>query len=223
MLRSQELTRVRRGAYAEPAADLDPRVHLQLLEATVPQCSSAAVVSHMSAAVLHGLPVEDDALDRVHLTRFREGGGKVPAPRGATHLSATRGEHRRGGRLPGHQPRSYGAGSRMLAEPGGVGPHRGCRARQGALVRGLDGTARTLRRPHRGGLCAPGDRAARRPQRECGRIAEPPPLPSRSAARTPSGTLAGRSSGGSGETCRSLRRCSNGCTGPSREVAGGPE
>lgn len=35
-----------------------------------------AVVSHGSAAVLHGLPVPAAALDRVHLTRDRDGGGQ---------------------------------------------------------------------------------------------------------------------------------------------------
>ena len=78
--RGAELMRVRRGAYATPAEEppIDPRVaHLQLLEATLGQSSSESVVSHASAAVLHGLPIAGDQLARIHLTRDRPGQGKV--------------------------------------------------------------------------------------------------------------------------------------------------
>jgi predicted transcriptional regulator of viral defense system len=78
LARSAHLHRVRRGAYSVLASDLDPRVaHLQLLEATVRQSSPEAVVSHMSAAVVHGLPIWDDELTRVHLSRDRTSGGKT--------------------------------------------------------------------------------------------------------------------------------------------------
>lgn len=79
LARKAELVRVRRGAYvAAPEQSLDPRVaHLQLLEATVGQSSAESVVSHASAAVLHGLPIGNDQLARVHLTRNRQGNGKV--------------------------------------------------------------------------------------------------------------------------------------------------
>jgi hypothetical protein len=79
MARGTELVRIRRGAYATaPDKPLDPRVaHLQLLEATVAQSSAESVVSHASAAVLHGLPIGNDQLSRVHLTRDREGQGKI--------------------------------------------------------------------------------------------------------------------------------------------------
>ncbi|MCC6497973.1 MAG: type IV toxin-antitoxin system AbiEi family antitoxin domain-containing protein, partial [Propionibacteriaceae bacterium] len=51
-----ELDRVRRGVYA-PHRDLDQRSrHLQLLAATLPLLGVGSVVSHASAAVLHGLP-----------------------------------------------------------------------------------------------------------------------------------------------------------------------
>lgn len=46
------------------------------MEATLRQSSDQAVVSHLSAAVLHDLPVWDDQLSQVHLTRNRTGGGK---------------------------------------------------------------------------------------------------------------------------------------------------
>ena len=73
MSRAGELVHVRRGAYAEPSAtELAPRIaHLQLLHGTAPLCSPDAVVSHISAAVLHDLPVWTDRLERVHLTRSR--------------------------------------------------------------------------------------------------------------------------------------------------------
>ncbi len=79
LTRKAELVRVRRGAYVDPSEQpLDPRVaHLQLLEATLGQSSAESVVSHASAAVLHGLPIGNEQLARVHLTRNRPGNGKV--------------------------------------------------------------------------------------------------------------------------------------------------
>jgi hypothetical protein len=50
--------------------------HRYLIRATIPQLREDAVVSHASAAVLHGLPVWSRAIDRVHVTRNRSGGGK---------------------------------------------------------------------------------------------------------------------------------------------------
>lgn len=79
MTRSGELARLRRGAYADPVeGDPDPRlVHRRLVAATVPQCDPGAVVSHTSAAVAHDLPVWNEQLARVHLTRDRKGGGRT--------------------------------------------------------------------------------------------------------------------------------------------------
>lgn len=78
MTRNGELVHLRRGAYAEPAEpDLDPRLaHLRLIAATIPQCAPGAVLSHTSAATVHGLPVWQEHLGRVHLTRDRRGGGQ---------------------------------------------------------------------------------------------------------------------------------------------------
>ena len=83
--RAGTLHRVRRGAYADlPDLPADPvDRHRMLLEATLRQTSADAVVSHMSAAVLHGLPTWNSELDRVHLTRARDSGGKI---RRYTHL-----------------------------------------------------------------------------------------------------------------------------------------
>lgn len=76
--RNGELVRIRRGAYAHPDdRELTPEEdHRRLLTATMPQLRTDGVVSHVSAAVLHGLPVWESALGAVHLTRPRIGGGK---------------------------------------------------------------------------------------------------------------------------------------------------
>ncbi len=80
LVRSGDLRHVRRGAYADPAAR-DPRAeHLLLLEATLAQCHPEAVASHVSAAVVHGLPIWSTDLRQVHLTRDRVGRGRVSAP-----------------------------------------------------------------------------------------------------------------------------------------------
>ena len=58
LVRTGALERIRRGAYDQaPAADLDPvERHRRLIAATVRQTAADGAVSHMSAAVLHGLP-----------------------------------------------------------------------------------------------------------------------------------------------------------------------
>ena len=66
------------GAYVDPA---DSRLHrpegrhLLRVAATVPRMAPDAVVSHQSAAVLHGLPVWNLPLARVHVTRPRRSAG----------------------------------------------------------------------------------------------------------------------------------------------------
>lgn len=79
MVQAGELVRVRRGAYARPGDNpLSPiAAHLRLLRATLPTCDPSAVVSHVSAAIVHDLPVWNSRLDRIHLTRDREGGGRT--------------------------------------------------------------------------------------------------------------------------------------------------
>ena len=80
-----ELKRIRRGAYEPPpGSELDHReLHRRLIAATIRQTPVEAVLSHMSAAVLHGLPIWPSHLARVHLTRDQRGGGKI---RRYTHL-----------------------------------------------------------------------------------------------------------------------------------------
>ena len=68
--RSGELARIRRGAYVD--GHLPPAVtdrHRLLVQATLAGLRRDAVVSHESAAVLHGLPTWGLRLGRVHVTR----------------------------------------------------------------------------------------------------------------------------------------------------------
>ena len=73
------LQRVRRGSYT-PASErglLDDHILR-----TVAACSARSpdhVVSHTSAAVLHGLPVRSSALAQVHLTRWSSSNGNLKA------------------------------------------------------------------------------------------------------------------------------------------------
>lgn len=75
LTRSGDLQRIRRGAYG-PAATEEWSVedrHRQLIAATLPQLRREGVLSHGSAAVIHGLPVWSGAVAQVHLTRTRTG------------------------------------------------------------------------------------------------------------------------------------------------------
>jgi hypothetical protein len=87
LLRNGDLHRVRRGAYVQPVDQLSVEAfHRRLVEAALSQHEQPAVVSHQSAAVLHGLPVCEASLRLVHLTRPRTGGGKL---RGGVELHAS--------------------------------------------------------------------------------------------------------------------------------------
>ncbi|MEJ8279907.1 hypothetical protein [Pseudonocardia spirodelae] len=78
-LRSGRWTELRPGAYLEAG---DPRrryattLHRALVGATLPLLGAGAVVSGVSAAVLHGLPVWGVDLSRVQVTRDRGSGGR---------------------------------------------------------------------------------------------------------------------------------------------------
>jgi hypothetical protein len=74
--------RVRRGAYAESSvlAGLDAVArHRLAVAALLPAMAADAVVSHQSAAVMHGAPMVPALLDRVHVTRNRRHGGRIKA------------------------------------------------------------------------------------------------------------------------------------------------
>ena len=80
MVRQGVLAHVRRGAYVRTAAGEEPSTaedrHRLVVHAVAAQVLPGAVVSHGSAAVLHGLPVWNDAISHVHLTRSRGTGAK---------------------------------------------------------------------------------------------------------------------------------------------------
>lgn len=77
--RAGTLHRVRRGAYeaADTWPDEPAEQHRSLIDATIRQTPTPAVISHGSAAVLHGLPTWNQDISRVHLTRDNGGRGKV--------------------------------------------------------------------------------------------------------------------------------------------------
>ena len=76
-LSAGELSILRRGCYTagEPPEEAHAR-HLLLVRAAFAELGPGAVASHVSAAVLHGLPTWGVALDRVHATRHQRSGGR---------------------------------------------------------------------------------------------------------------------------------------------------
>lgn len=83
-VRAGALQSIRRGAYERTTTPALPdndaaravAAHLLLVRAAVRVTAPTAVVSHLSAAVLHGLPVLASSLTRVQLTRADIPGGK---------------------------------------------------------------------------------------------------------------------------------------------------
>jgi hypothetical protein len=73
MTRAGEVQRIRRGAYeCGPARSLDRRdEHRRLIAATARQTSVDAAISHMSAAVVHHLPIWNDQLGKASLAISR--------------------------------------------------------------------------------------------------------------------------------------------------------
>src|SRR5690348_17259635 len=72
MRRTGTVTAVRRGVYVAGASPDDAAErHLLLVRAAVAELDGAAVISHLSAAVVHGLPVWGLPLDVVEVTRDR--------------------------------------------------------------------------------------------------------------------------------------------------------
>jgi hypothetical protein len=91
--RTGRLRRVRRGAYAAGPAGTIEEEHRRLILGTIPQLAADACVSHQSAALLHGLPVLRDDMERVHVTRSSRSGGRRsslvhvhPAPLGQAEV-----------------------------------------------------------------------------------------------------------------------------------------
>ncbi len=75
-----ELVRLRRGTYQDAAlfraGTLEQRHLAAIAAAVAAQQSSETVVSHQSAAVLHGLPVWSADLSAVHVTKQRRNAGR---------------------------------------------------------------------------------------------------------------------------------------------------
>lgn len=75
LVRTKQLTRIRRGIYiGETEISTPEQRHRELIEATVPVLAAGSVLSHVSAAVLHDLPVPISSLTRVHFTRPKASG-----------------------------------------------------------------------------------------------------------------------------------------------------
>lgn len=97
LTRTGELRHLHRRAYAwsadQPASapglgsapDDGAAQHRQLIRATTSLLTTDVVVSHSSAAVLHGLPITERSLERVQVTRPGTSSGKR---RGYLHLHA---------------------------------------------------------------------------------------------------------------------------------------
>ncbi|WP_152360866.1 hypothetical protein [Microlunatus speluncae] len=83
LIRGRELTRIRRGAYAWDDSGNHRTRHRRLIDATLRQSQADLVVSHLSAAALHGLPLYRDLPKVVHLSRAGRDGGYL---RGGVHL-----------------------------------------------------------------------------------------------------------------------------------------
>jgi len=76
-MRAGNLVKVRHGVYA-PASEVGyAEQHTRLVQATMRGLKPGAVVSHFSAALLHGLPVPAAQLDRVWITRSGERTSRV--------------------------------------------------------------------------------------------------------------------------------------------------
>jgi hypothetical protein len=82
MVRRRDLTRIQRGTYLHAPGTLptdSAARHRLRVAATVAGLRMDAVVSHVSAAALHGLPLWGTTLDRVHVLRRPPAGGSGSA------------------------------------------------------------------------------------------------------------------------------------------------
>ncbi len=78
--RTGELVPVRRGAYlgrGDERLEVPAAHHAVLVHATLPALAPGTVISHVSAAVLHGLDIWALPLDHVHATRAERSGGRI--------------------------------------------------------------------------------------------------------------------------------------------------
>lgn len=75
--RTNELRRLRRGSYLFGGQGDARQEHLNLIRATLPEIGAESLVSHASAAALHGIPVPPGSWDRVWVTRPNGGNGRI--------------------------------------------------------------------------------------------------------------------------------------------------
>jgi hypothetical protein len=87
MLRDGSLRAIRRGAYITDPSEDPAAQHALLVRAALAELSPDAVVSHVSAAVLHGLRVWGVPLDRVTVTRARRRSGARAGSRVHVHCA----------------------------------------------------------------------------------------------------------------------------------------
>ncbi len=76
LLRSKQLRRIRRGVFANPGTLSPQAAHIEMIRATLPLLTVDAVVSHSSAAILHGIPIRSGPLDQIHVTRLTGSHGR---------------------------------------------------------------------------------------------------------------------------------------------------
>ncbi|RMB62003.1 type IV toxin-antitoxin system AbiEi family antitoxin domain-containing protein [Tessaracoccus antarcticus] len=75
-IRRGTLMRLRRGVYSAPEARTPEEQHRHLIHASTTVVTDSNVVSHVSAGVLHGLPVPRHQLELVTMTRLTSGHGE---------------------------------------------------------------------------------------------------------------------------------------------------
>lgn len=79
MVRNGALQRLRRGVYVMPEPTSPELHHQMLVHASQAAVADSNVLSHVSAGVLHGLPVPRSQLERVTMTRLTAGHGEQSA------------------------------------------------------------------------------------------------------------------------------------------------
>ena len=94
------LVRVRRGHYIISGETVPEAAHLRLLAATLPHLAPENVISHTSAALLHGFPVRRPDLEQVTTIRRTPGHGCQSRKLRARHTAITDSEITLAGHIP---------------------------------------------------------------------------------------------------------------------------
>ncbi len=68
-VRKETLHRLRRGAFTDPGRCSPEELHVERVRAVIAQSAVDQVASHISAGVIHRLPVDRRRLDKVHVIR----------------------------------------------------------------------------------------------------------------------------------------------------------